>query len=555
MQLIFQVPIIDLRQALEPEETLNVWPSADMSKEQVDGLMKKSPFIRNFGRIQSSSSGYFCGINCIHADKLMSNGFPVNNKKVPIFNINKQLNSMGTYATAIEFGFMDQLESDLKYAQPQQQVELTEILSHYLALPLEVQDMARNVSTAVDTNNSSDWTTVRLADLGPIMARNYLYATAKNKKAEQNEGSVVNGEICLALFFAAGDNIKLPANAEKMDEFVIDGITTELFGYKINIKQQTTKIWLFKVPDMEALTSMSFVLELEKRLMNLFRLNVEKETMRILMNSFNAENIDDNLKKYIKNTPRKIYRKERFSAPQDGLRNFALQSENAIVQFSIEDLKEVLDSHVLANLKSIEANMKLQVKKTSVLFITSSPSDITPIDFGEHFKAIVEAWKKGTDREYFSEPKIKTGVEREDFMEAIYTEEPDLLHVTLHNNQNKGLYFQDKNKNIDPMSVEEFADYIKTINEEKQIDTVVLCACNSLGHAQVAKTYCNNAVGTNYVFPDEAAIVYANKFYTALFNGKTIQFCHSVAVQGIKHTKPPFILKEGPEVHTIIELL
>ena len=218
-------------------------------------------------------------------------------------------------------------------------------------------------------------------------------------------------------------------------------------------------------------------------------------------------------------------------------------------------LKKVLDSYGLDNLKNLEQNMKTTPKKKSILFITSNPTDSNPIDFGEHFKAIDEAWRKGTDRDYFTLLNIKTGVERDKVLEILYTSEPDYIHITLHNSEIKGLYFQDAAKNPDPMTADEFAEYLKTLCDEKKPEAVILCACNSLAHATAARQYCNYAVGTNYVFPDEAAILYANKFYTALFNGKDVNFCHKAAVVGIRFAKPPFTIKDGPEVYTILQLL
>ena len=105
------------------------------------------------------------------------------------------------------------------------------------------------------------------------------------------------------------------------------------------------------------------------------------------------------------------------------------------------------------------------------------------------------------------------------------------------------------------MTAQEFAEYVKTLCDEKKPEAIIICACNSLAHATAVRQFCNYAVGTNYVFPDEAAIVYASKFYTALFNGKNVDFCHKVAVQGVRFTQPPFKIKDGPEVYTILELL
>ncbi|NOT49946.1 MAG: hypothetical protein HOP10_01555 [Chitinophagaceae bacterium] len=561
MNFAFQFPIIDLRQAIQAGETLNAWPSADMTKAQVDELMSKAPFIKNFGKIESGPAGYFCNINCINSSMLQDNGFRIKvaaggymslyvEKMVTVFNSYKRLYADGVYTTKTEFGFKDQLESMLEYATPDQPVHISDVLTHYMSMPLDVQDMS-----ITNTDEVSNWITIKLSDLGPVLAKNYCRATTKKDKPAADE-FVVNGEACITLAFADNKDIVLPANAEKLDQFDIAGNTVQLYGYKLNFEDHSFKVWLFQLPKLDLLMLPATDLELRNRRMNLFRLNAEKETMRILVNGLDPENADQGVKKYIKKTPIKIFKKERFSNSQDAVRNFALQSANDKVQFTLDDIRKVLDEYGLDNLKNLEQNMKTAPKKKTILFITSNPTDSNPIDFGEQFKKIDEAWQRGSDRDYFTLLNIKAGVERNKVMEILYTNEPDYLHITLHNSEIKGLYFQDAAKNPDPMPPEEFAVYIQTLTEQKKPEAVILCACNTLDHATAIKKFCNYAVGTNYVFPDDAAVAYANNFYTALFSGKKVSFCHQVAVDNIRFSKPPFSAgKDAPEVYKILQLI
>ena len=544
-----------MRQVMQAAETVNVWPSADMTKAQVDELMKKSPFIRNFGKIESGQSGYFCNVNCVNSHAIVDNGFRLNNQPVPVFNSYKRLYADGAYTFRFEVGFSDKLEAVIEHADPEEPIHIPDIISHYMSIPVIVQAIKpSSTNDETGTTDTSNWTPVKLGNLGAVMAENYSHATAKSKDAV-GEDYVMSGEASMTLTFAANNKIALPANAEQLDEFVLDENAIQLFGYKSNFEGSTFKVWLFKLPNLNLLSSPEVVLELQNRQANLFRLNAEKETMRVLVNEFDADNAAPDIARYIKKTPIKIFRKQRFSNQQDAVRNFALQSDANKMHFTLDELKKVLDSYGLDNLKNLELNMKAAPKKKTILFITSNPTDSNPIDFGEHFKVIDEAWQKGTDRDYFSMPSIKTGVERDKVMEVLYTNSPDYIHITLHNSEIKGLYFQDSSKNPDPMTAEEFAEYVKTLCDEKKPEAIIICACNSLAHATAVRQFCNYAVGTNYVFPDEAAIVYASKFYTALFNGKNVDFCHKVAVQGVRFTQPPFKIKDGPEVYTILELL
>jgi hypothetical protein len=518
-------------------------------------LMKKSPFIRNFGKIESGATGYYCNINCVSTNRIPKWGFRLNVHQVPVFNSYKRLSADGAYTFRFEIGFSDKIEAMIEHSGRDEPVHIPDIISHYISMHVDVQDLgAAYREDGKPKDELHSWTTIKFGNLGPVMANNYARATAKNKD-EVGEDYVISGEACISLVFAQNEKIVIPANADQLDELVIDNNTIQLYGYKSNFEDTSFKVWLFKLPNLESFNSTSVLAELQNRQANLFRLNAEKETMRVLVNDFDSDNAAPEVKKFIKKTPIKIFRKERFSSQQDAVRNFALQSDADKVQFTIDDLKKVLDSYGLDNIRNLEQNMKTAPKKKSILFITSNPTDSNPIDFGEHFKAIDEAWKKGTDRDYFTLLNIKTGVERDQVMEVLYTNEPDYIHITLHNSEIKGLYFQDAAKNPDPMTADEFAEYVKTLCEEKKPEAVIICACNSLAHAAAVRQYCNYAVGTNYVFPDEAAIVYGSKFYTALFNGKNVNFCHKVAVQGVRFTQPPFTIKDGPEVYTILQLL
>ncbi|MEO8150459.1 MAG: hypothetical protein ABI723_22705 [Bacteroidia bacterium] len=562
MHLVFQVPVIDLRQPSQVSETINVWPTADMSRAQVEELIKKAPFIRNFGKVTSGTEGYYCNINCVKPGSMHDKGFPLNESVTPIFNINKILRAGGIYTVHAEIGFSDQLESMLKFNAPKEPVHISDILQHYISMPLLVQDIVNSkdeISNTTDVEKSANhWAAIKLGDLGSVLAKNYCYATTKNKEQPAANEYVINGEACIALTFAADDNIHLPVNAEKLDEFNIEGSIVQLYGYKCNFKQHVFKVWLFQLNELGLLKSHTVLSELQNRHVNLFRLNSEKETVRILMNGFDSDNSDPALKNYLKKTPAKIFKKERFSNPQGSVRNFALQSEEDNVQFATlleEKLKKVLDEHVRANLKNLENKMKASPPKKSILFITSNPTDSNPIDFGEQFKKISEALQSGTDRDYFTLLPLASGVERDKVMKILSDNTPDYIHITLHASEIKGLYFQDSAKKPDPMSAEEFADYIKLLTDLKKPDAIILCACNSLGHATAVKQYCNFSMGTNYVFPDPAAIVYAKKFYDALFNGKEVQFCHKVAVQGIKYNRPPFDAIDDNEVYNIPQLI
>jgi len=550
MQLVFQFPIIDLRQVMQAGATVNVWPTPDMTKDELDTLMAKAPFIRNFGKIDSSPDGYFCNINCVKYPALHDKGFPINDYIQPVFKPYKRLFANSAYTITAEFGFTDQTETVVATNTPAQPVHMADILTHYLSIPVNIQDLA-----ATGTENPySSWQPMLLGEIDTLLAANYGRATAKTKDDPVADEYVVNGEGCITYVFSSNENILLPANAEKLDEFEVEGGYVQLFGYKLNFANRIYKVWLFQVPQLHWLQVPAIQQQLQNRRANLFRLNAEKETTRVLLRNLSPENTDAKAAHYITKTPQKIFKKERFSSPQDKVRDFALQSTGEFA--TKEDIKQILNDFVVANLSKMQEGAKAAPPRKKILFITSNPTDSNPVDFGEQFKKISEALQSGSDRDYFTLLNIESGVERDKVMEILYKNDPDFLHITLHASEINGLYFQDSAKNPDPMSAEEFADYVKNLKkQDKMPEAVILCACNSLPHANAVKEYCRYAVGTSYVFPDDAAIVYARKFYTALFNGKDVGFCHNMAVQGIKYNKPPFDAIDDKQVYDIPQLI
>ncbi len=566
MQLIFQIPVIDLRQAMHAGETINVWPSPEMSKAGIDEHMKKAPFIRNFGKIDSSPEGYYCNINCVKYSYLSENGLSIGNTKARIFDSFKRLYSDGIYTTRAEFGFTDNLEALAASGDLNEPLQIIDVLKHYMSLPLNVQDMSLITEDDKGAGNgaihSNNWRSYKLGNLGSLFAKNYCRASIKNKEQPPGDEYVINGETCITLAYAVGKNILFPANSEKLDEFTIDGYSIKLFGYQWFFEERTIKVWLFQLSGFEALESKVVMLELQNRRANLFRLNAEKETIRIMANTINAENANPSLKNYIKKTPVKIYKKERFSNTQDAVRNFALQSEPSNVQFiNIEDLRKILDEYGLDNLKTLEQGMKTTPHQKVILFITSNPNNTVQIDAGEQFKRIEEIVNEklhkivesGYDKYYFKfEPKF--GVERDKLMDILSDNEPDILHITLHGSE-EGLIFQDKTKKRDPLSVEEFVEYIKLLSQKKTLEVIILLACNSLKYAEAIKDYCKYAICTNHAFYDTAAQVYTEFFYENLCKGKDVAFCHDRAVLGIRFNKPPFEAIDDKEVYNIPQLI
>lgn len=554
MEIIFQFPIIDLRAALQPGAQLNVWPTPDMSREEVAALMATKPFVRSFGKITGSGEGYYCPINCIRYAELQLNGFSIAaGERTSVIATHRRLYADGHYTKKAELGFKDDLEDRLTGLQT---FGLTDVLKHFAGLPLDVLSGDKDAGTGQPVKATH---AIRLQEAGEWLAANYCSATTHHGRADGSNDYVVCGEPCIVLVYNANENLLRPSYAQQLDEYLIDGSTIKLYGYKWNNEDgRIFKVWLFELPG-GLVQSPDIVRELAAKRANLFRLNAEKETTRILVNSQPEALPDPASVKYIKRTAEKVFRKERFTTAQESVRGFALQSgeENGRLA-TVADLERLFDRYAKENLQAMEQHMQARPPQKTILFITSNPTDSTPINFGEQLKAIDDALQAATNRAYFKILTPKTGLEKERLMEVLYTLKPDYLHITLHASKINGLYFQDRNRKPDPLPADEFAEYIRMLNQLKSPEVIILSACNSLGHAEAVREYCRYVMGTNCAFPDLASIVYAEKFYTALFNGneENVRFCHDIAILGIKrHNNPPFDPVDEKAVHDIPQLI
>ncbi len=231
-----------------------------------------------------------------------------------------------------------------------------------------------------------------------------------------------------------------------------------------------------------------------------------------------------------------------------------IDKELSILEKKIDKLEnELNNTSVVKN----QTEIITPSKKDVILFICSSPKGKNPLDFGAAYKTIKTAKRQSSKRDSF-DIEIEAGVVADNLINLITTKPfPSIVHVSMHSSKRKGLYFEDTNRNENPMSVEKFKEIFELFATLHKPDLVILTACNSLKHAEAIKPFAKYVVGTNDFLPDEIAVLYAKKFYEMLFDGKDITFAHKAAVLSIKHSKIPEEEQEriNTPIHEILTLL
>lgn len=169
-----------------------------------------------------------------------------------------------------------------------------------------------------------------------------------------------------------------------------------------------------------------------------------------------------------------------------------------------------------------------------ILFLYSSPSNKSELRFSEEIRAIEDALQIGNRNEEF-EIVAKGMVQGNEVAKILRRENPHFLHISTHASKKKGLLFEDKNRQEQPITSDAFAGIIKRLtSRENNLECIVLNACNSLAHAEAIKEMLPFTVGTQDFIPDEAAIEFTKTFYETIFDGEDIEFAFEDAQGAIQ---------------------
>ena len=555
MHVIFEYPIVDCRPLLPKYNDKLIYP------EWSNPSLNSKQFIRYFGALKERNAGgsadwtgeaFYCNTHLsMRYTDLHKQGYPLTPEGKPaIFNSYRRYFSDGYFVGKVEAGFVDNIEKKIT-GLTNSTVPISEILKHYANLPVTI--------------DGKEYKTYKA---GPQLAERYYKGSTQEKKLNAEQGKyVVAGEIAVLLIFNSSAALQLPERAFLLQELPLPDNygSLKLYGYKLKHEGYALKAWLIEIPEgFEGFPKN--VREILRNLrINLLRIHLEKETLRVLLNGIKNKKVqlEANSEEaqladaYFKKTAEKLFKKERYSLEQKNLLQFALNSEETIAPGSFSSLQESVyyfqDKFTRDNIEKLLTGM---AKKT-ILFICASPKGINPWDFGDEFSKIKESLRSGTDRNNYT-VEIETAVRKDNFLNVLNQYKPDYLHISMHGSLTQGLYFEDSDKEKFPMPVEEFAAILELYSRDReQPAVIVLSACNSEAHAKAVKNYCKYAVGSQTAFPADAGVLYATKFYATLFedNSMFIPKCHDAGKQAIQFAKKQFTPVNGIPVYDILVLI
>jgi hypothetical protein len=158
--------------------------------------------------------------------------------------------------------------------------------------------------------------------------------------------------------------------------------------------------------------------------------------------------------------------------------------------------------------------------KIKVLFLASDPfHGGAALRLDEEVRAVQNAIRRGKARDaVVLVPHFATRTR--DLREALLEHKPQIVHFAGHGNPSGGIYLGDEHGRRQAVSSEALRKLFGIIHETVKV--VVLNGCDTLSTIELLSEVVDYTVGMNSVISDDAAIVFAEAFYSTLAMGESV---------------------------------
>lgn len=179
----------------------------------------------------------------------------------------------------------------------------------------------------------------------------------------------------------------------------------------------------------------------------------------------------------------------------------------------------------------------------TILFLASNPVEDCPLKLDEEARSILEKIRLS---EYRDTVKFETrwAVRAGDIMQAINETNPTIIHFSGHGCEDGNLVLQNPDASIKLVSPKAISQAISTVSDTVKL--VFFNACYSSVQAERIVENIDTAIGMNAPIGDEAARVFAARFYSSVGFGLSVE-------QSFKQAKAELLL-EGIDEDTTPEL-
>jgi hypothetical protein len=163
--------------------------------------------------------------------------------------------------------------------------------------------------------------------------------------------------------------------------------------------------------------------------------------------------------------------------------------------------------------------------KNKVLYFTSNPNQLNPLDFEEEFSVIKKAFLLKEAQGSFETPEWIPAVTQAEMLKKINEVKPNVVVISMHGSQEKGLMFKEGNNTAAPFAIDNFVRAIRELTQSRfnRLDCIVFSCCHSQEFAEKAIQYIPYAIGIEGPIQDEAMPVFTDGFFDSYFSDKEIE--------------------------------
>ena len=170
-------------------------------------------------------------------------------------------------------------------------------------------------------------------------------------------------------------------------------------------------------------------------------------------------------------------------------------------------------------------------QKIKVVFFAANPLDQSRLRLDEEAREVT-AQIRASDYRDSVELVSRWAVRPLDLLQALNEDKPHVVHFSGHGSNNAELVFQDDQGGSKPVTLDAITATIATAADHVRV--IVFNACYSRDHAEAATEHVETAIGMNTAIGDEAARVFAAKFYSAIGFGRSVEEAFNQGIAALK---------------------
>ena len=187
----------------------------------------------------------------------------------------------------------------------------------------------------------------------------------------------------------------------------------------------------------------------------------------------------------------------------------------------------------------------MAIKK--VLILAANPLKTARLRLEKEVEEIRVTLERSPNRGNFA-IESRGALRPQDLQTHLYNLKPQILHFSGHGGGDRGLAFEDEDGNVQAVSTGALADLFKLF--ANQIQCVVLNACHAEEQAKAICQHIPYAIGMNQAIGDVAARKFAEGFYKAIWDDRSIEDAfesgvNAIKLEGIPEELIPVLLKRS----------